>query len=509
MSTSIAGLSRRCRRRRRATFDDLHVDARLQAAAAGPDELLAELQEVLRQLPEGHVGRRGARRTTTSPTTICPSSTSLYDMLKTVEHDAQGQDERLFLPGLQPADGRSPTRQKIAGGALQAEVPGRHRSARDRDGALLGEPRRVQQRRFPGRSRPRCSSSRPPASPRTKALHQFQPRLQWHWTGGEPPGEAETTSDHRRHLHCVCASCTGRRAAPSRSDHQSHLDLYKNPAHARRRTNSRRRSTATRSRTCPTRPIRPRSLLQGRQAAAGLRPADATTARPRAAAGSTPAATPRPATWPRRDTSDPSGIGRRIPNGPSPGRPTGASSTTAPRPTPAASRGASARSHRVERREMDRRSTCRTMAPTMAPEKGVGAVHHEPGRRGAAVRRGHDARRTVPRTLRAVRVARRQRRSIRRSAATPSARVFKGDQDSSATPTSSRSSATTYRLTEHFHYWTKHLHVNAVLQPEFFVEISEQLAAREGHQAGRLGAGRVQARLHQGEGRGDQAHSGR
>jgi formate dehydrogenase major subunit len=36
----------------------LHLDAPVQAAAAGPDELLAELQEVLRQLPEIHVGRR-------------------------------------------------------------------------------------------------------------------------------------------------------------------------------------------------------------------------------------------------------------------------------------------------------------------------------------------------------------------------------------------------------------------------------------------------------------------
>jgi formate dehydrogenase major subunit len=34
---------------------------------------------------------------------------------------------------------------------------------------------------------------------------------------------------------------------------------------------------------------------------------------------------------------------------------------------------------------------------------------------------------------------------------------------------------TSYRLTEHFHFWTKHVWVNAMLQPEFFVEISEEL----------------------------------
>ena len=44
--------------------------------------------------------------------------------------------------------------------------------------------------------------------------------------------------------------------------------------------------------------------------------------------------------------------------------------------------------------------------------------------------------------------------------------------------------ATTYRLTEHFHFWTKHVQINAVLQPEFFVEISEQLAKEKGIKKG-------------------------
>ncbi len=39
---------------------------------------------------------------------------------------------------------------------------------------------------------------------------------------------------------------------------------------------------------------------------------------------------------------------------------------------------------------------------------------------------------------------------------------------------------TTYRLTEHFHYWTKNNPYNTQLQPEFFVEIPEQLAAEKG-----------------------------
>ncbi|MEG1347892.1 MAG: molybdopterin dinucleotide binding domain-containing protein, partial [Hafnia sp.] len=39
---------------------------------------------------------------------------------------------------------------------------------------------------------------------------------------------------------------------------------------------------------------------------------------------------------------------------------------------------------------------------------------------------------------------------------------------------------TTYRLTEHFHYWTKHALLNAILQPEQFVEIGEKLAEKKG-----------------------------
>jgi hypothetical protein len=39
---------------------------------------------------------------------------------------------------------------------------------------------------------------------------------------------------------------------------------------------------------------------------------------------------------------------------------------------------------------------------------------------------------------------------------------------------------TTYRLTEHFHTWTKHARLNAIAQPEQFVEISENLAKAKG-----------------------------
>jgi len=62
----------------------------------------------------------------------------------------------------------------------------------------------------------------------------------------------------------------------------------------------------------------------------------------------------------------------------------------------------------------------------------------------------------------------------------PAARVFQRDRASFGDAKEFPIVATTYRLVEHFHYWTKGVHMNAVVQPEFFVEMSEQLAAEKG-----------------------------
>jgi formate dehydrogenase major subunit len=62
----------------------------------------------------------------------------------------------------------------------------------------------------------------------------------------------------------------------------------------------------------------------------------------------------------------------------------------------------------------------------------------------------------------------------------PVARVFKGDMEVFGKASDFPLAATTYRLTEHFHFWSKHVPVNAVLQPEMFVEISEELAKEKG-----------------------------
>ena len=64
----------------------------------------------------------------------------------------------------------------------------------------------------------------------------------------------------------------------------------------------------------------------------------------------------------------------------------------------------------------------------------------------------------------------------------PAARVFADDAKEFGDAKEFPYAGTSYRLTEHFHFWTKHVWVNAVLQPEFFVEISEELAKEKGIQ---------------------------
>jgi len=58
----------------------------------------------------------------------------------------------------------------------------------------------------------------------------------------------------------------------------------------------------------------------------------------------------------------------------------------------------------------------------------------------------------------------------------PAARVFADDRKAFGKAEQFPHVATTYRLTEHFHYWTKHVRLNAIVQPEQFVEIGAALA---------------------------------
>lgn len=58
----------------------------------------------------------------------------------------------------------------------------------------------------------------------------------------------------------------------------------------------------------------------------------------------------------------------------------------------------------------------------------------------------------------------------------PATRVFEYDLKRLGTKDEFPYAATTYSLTEHFHFWTQHCLLNAIAMPEQFVEISEKLA---------------------------------
>ncbi len=62
----------------------------------------------------------------------------------------------------------------------------------------------------------------------------------------------------------------------------------------------------------------------------------------------------------------------------------------------------------------------------------------------------------------------------------PAARVYADDRANFGTDEHFPYVGTTYRLTEHFHFWTKHALINSILQPEQFVEVGEALAKEKG-----------------------------
>ncbi len=71
-----------------------------------------------------------------------------------------------------------------------------------------------------------------------------------------------------------------------------------------------------------------------------------------------------------------------------------------------------------------------------------------------------------------------------KATSSPAARVFPHIWETFGKAQDFPHVGTTYRLTEHFHYWTKHSLLNAITQPEQFVEIGEALAKELGIAAG-------------------------
>jgi formate dehydrogenase major subunit len=62
----------------------------------------------------------------------------------------------------------------------------------------------------------------------------------------------------------------------------------------------------------------------------------------------------------------------------------------------------------------------------------------------------------------------------------PTAKRFRSDKDVFAKREEFPVVCTTYRLTEHFHYWTQHNTRLDMMQPDFFFELPEELAREKG-----------------------------
>ena len=166
--------------------------------------------------------------------------------------------------------------------------------------------------------------------------------------------------------------------------------------------------------------------------------------------------------------------------GPSRGRPTGASCTTAPRPTPRASPGIPTRAGIAWNGEKWVGDV-----PDIKPDSPPGDVrrlHHAARGRRPPVRAGARTTARSPSTTRPVEAPVDNPLHPKVTLEPGRPRSSPPTRTSTATKEDFPIVCTTYRLTEHFHYWTQHQHDGRLnqLQPGFFVEIPEALAREKG-----------------------------
>ena len=310
------------------------LDAKIQAAAPGADQLLAELPEILRQLPEVDATATPRPRTTTGPTIPAEvrnrratTSSQAFEMMNA------GPSQRLHLPGLQPAAGLPRQGQDPRGALSKLKY------------LVVMDPLDTETAKFWHNDGPQNPSD--PATIQTEvfqlpttcfaeedgSLVNSARWLQWHWKAAEPARRsAGPTSGSWPSIFHRCGRCTQPRAARFPDPILELTWNYTNPdepdpEEMAKEMNGRALADLKDASGAVT--------AQGGPAARRLRAIARRRHRPRAAAGSSPAATPRRATRWRGATpairanraSRRTGRGR--------GRPTGAFSTIAPARDPA------------------------------------------------------------------------------------------------------------------------------------------------------------------------------
>ena len=315
--------------------------------------------------------------------------------------------------------------------------------------------------------------------------------IQWKWKAVDPPGEAKPDQEIIARIFLKVRELYEREGGTlSRAGPAAQLVVLESGEPVARRSGEGDQRLGDRrgARREPATVV-----LRAGQQLARVRSTRAPTGRRSRATGSTSACTPTPATSRSGDRPPIRAASAAIRSGRSAGRRTAASSTTAAPPTPRASRGtrrAPAIAWNGERWTGDVPDITADSAPAaglgafmMLPEgvarlfvpgqfvDGPWSEHYEPvgvaGRQPAAS------------------VAERE----------PGGKPFTTEFDVLGKADEYPIVCTTYRLTEHFHYWTKNNPYSVQLQPEFFVEIPVELARGEGHCQWRPRARVVGARL--------------
>ena len=186
--------------RQGARFRHLHGQARLQAGTSEPDELLAELQKVLCQFPEIDVRRRREGGERLGLSLSAQARCALLRPHARLRVDEPGQDERLLLPGLQPAAFGAEPRQSasrlsklkflVVMDPLQTETAQFWEDHGEYNDAT---PENIGTAVF---ELPTTCFAEDEGS-----LTNSGRWLQWHWAGGTPPGEAKHDSWIMAQLH--------------------------------------------------------------------------------------------------------------------------------------------------------------------------------------------------------------------------------------------------------------------------------------------------------------------
>jgi formate dehydrogenase major subunit len=302
--------------------------------------------------------------------------------------------------------------------------------------------------------------------------------LQWHWQGRRPSGEARSDLEIMSGIFLRMKKMYQKDGGKFPDPILNLTWPYAKPFSPTPEELAMEYNGKALKPSSPIQRMRPRCSKKGEQLAgfAQLRDDGST----QAAAGSSPVAGPQAGNqMGRRDNSDPTGIGKTLNWAwawPANRRVLYNRASCDPKGKPF---DPTRKLVSLERQQLERRGRARLQAGRTAGKR-HGAVHHAGRRRGAlllARRHGnegpfpeHYEPFETPLGYNPLHPSNPRPPAIRPAACSPDDRAKFGKAAEFPHV------ATSYRLTEHFHYWTKHARLNAIIQPEQFVEIGEELA---------------------------------